>query len=320
MNSVRPWSSPADYDVMAEVANRAAIADGSHRTWGVDDMRSLFEGVEGLRPETSVTIAEAGGAVVGFSLGQWLMERDDQQILWTRCRDVPEWLGQGIGKSLLRAAQSAAHTHANTLGRHERRRFQTRLADADARGLQLLLRDGYEEVRRFVHMIRPTLHDLPDAPLPTGVDIRPVGADDRMKILVVFDQAFREEWYYGGSTEAELRASLEDRLEGQTRHWQVAWAGDEVIGGVLGHVDDLENSTYGRRRGYPERVFTRADWRGRGLARGLVVAELRHFAEEGLVEAGLIADPGSASRAVALYQRIGFENDWFELVVERRAG
>ena len=73
------------------------------------------------------------------------------------------------------------------------------------------------------------------------------------------------------------------------------------------YVNDGEAERLGRRRAWTENISTRADRRKRGIASALIAASLRQLAERGFDEAALGADLDSPSRALDLYESLGYE-------------
>ncbi len=75
---------------------------------------------------------------------------------------------------------------------------------------------------------------------------------------------------------------------------------------VLPRIDDEANRGRARKRGYTEHVFVRRPWRGRGLAKALLVRGLRLLKEAGMDEAELGVDSENDSGAYGFYQRLGY--------------
>ncbi|MDQ3346144.1 MAG: GNAT family N-acetyltransferase, partial [Chloroflexota bacterium] len=67
-----------------------------------------------------------------------------------------------------------------------------------------------------------------------------------------------------------------------------------------------ENDELGLRRGWLESVFTRRQWRGRGLARALIGRSINLLAERGMDTAALGVDADNPSGALGLYKSCCF--------------
>jgi GNAT superfamily N-acetyltransferase len=222
-------------------------------------------------------------------------------------RALPSWRPGGLDAALL------AHVEAIGLALVEGvagddglpRVHETVVEDTEADTLALLARRGYEPVRRSHRMTRDLDEPIRDHPLPVGFEIRPALMEHGMQILRAYDEAMRDSREYGGMSDGAL-ATMLDRQQAMVPSWVVAWHGDEVVGGVLGRVDEAENEAKGRRRGYVERIFTRRPWRTRGIAGALICEALRNFRARGMREGALAFDADNPSGAGSLYASLGF--------------
>lgn len=175
---------------------------------------------------------------------------------------------------------------------------------------------GYVAAHFWASLVRPHLDDVPDLPLPDGVEVRPVEEQHLRPIWEAHQEAFRGEWDWHEPTEEEYVEFVDDPLR-DTSLWKIAWSGDEVVGQVKSFVNDEENEGRGYLRGYTENISTHADWRGRGIAGALLAMSLRELRDRGLEQAALGADTDSPGGAFHLYTRLGFELQAYGAVYER---
>src|SRR5206468_3007097 len=89
--------------------------------------------------------------------------------------------------------------------------------------------------------------------------------------------------------------------------WQVAWDGDQVAGSVLNWISPEENKTYNRERGYISSLAVRQPWRKRGIARALFARSLQMYSDNGMTEAGLVADSQDPGGCLHLCESFGFQ-------------
>ena len=176
----------------------------------------------------------------------------------------------------------------------------------DSAGLPLLEAAGYEAVRYYYSMVRPTCDDLPDAPLPVGLEIREVRPEHLPAIWAADQEAFRDHWGYFPGTDADYQRFVSDPVTGDTSLWRVAWDGDEVAGQVRSYISPEENARHGRLRGYTESISVRRPWRRRGLARALIGASFPLLRARGMTEAALGVDTENTSGALRVYETCGF--------------
>ena len=169
----------------------------------------------------------------------------------------------------------------------------------------LLDAHGLEPIRWFFLMRRATLDDVPDTPLPDGLEFRPVTPDQHRAIFDAEVEAFRDHWSSRDKTDEDLERTLK-REELDTDLWVVAWDGDEIAGVVQTWVWAEENATLGVERGWLEHISVRRPWRRKGLGRAITAEALRRLAAAGLTEACLGVDAENPTGALGLYEGLGF--------------
>jgi ribosomal protein S18 acetylase RimI-like enzyme len=154
-------------------------------------------------------------------------------------------------------------------------------------------------------MRRPVTDPLPDAPMPAGLEVRPVKDEHIRPIWDAMQEAFRDHWGFVPEGEEKFK-----EWQGETNYqphlWKVAWAGDQVAGMVLNFIDGPENKEYKRLRGYTEGISVRRPWRKLGLARALIVQSIQMFKDTGMTETALGVDSQNLSGALRLYQGVGY--------------
>jgi mycothiol synthase len=303
----RTWRERSDFDRMVEVFRASRHVDQTGWELTAESIAADVHGL-GFRPEDTILLAEAEDAVVGFGrVTDFGTAPDDGRILLHSGNVDPRWRGRGIGRAILAGLQvelqrirSVRPDRVGTTAG-----FHSWIFAGNESSIRLLERDGYRRYRYLIEMDRP-LDEAPDIPLPAGLTSRPVEQADRLAIVRAMDAAMRDNHGWPGMNDETLLAMLEHPNRGQHDVWQVAWDGDEVVGGVLGYIDADENRALGRRRGYTECIFTVRSWRGRGVASALIAANLRLLRERGMTEAALSVDTENPSGALALYERHGF--------------
>ena len=300
---LRRFRDPSDYETMADLARRANLHDDEDWLPDAPSLQAEFEHTENLVPERDIFIAEVGGEPVGYSHVNRQV-RDELAVFAVFGTVVPEWRRRGIGRWLLRHNESQSRLAAE---RHD---------DADGRALgawagdrggarELLLSEGYAEVRYGFSMRRPTLDDIPVAPLPDGLEIREVRPEDVRRIWEADNEAFRDHWGHREQAEEDF-SKLLAMPELDTSLWSVAWDGDEVAGSVQAWIWRTENEGLGVRRGWLEHISVRRPWRRRGLARAIIADSLRRLRAAGMDEAMLGVDAENPTGALGLYESIGF--------------
>ena len=172
----------------------------------------------------------------------------------------------------------------------------------------MLERSGYQPARFFYEMVRPTLDDIPEFPLPDGVEIRTVIPDHYPAIWKLVDETSQDEWGYQKPSQDDYQEWLTSP-HFQPDLWQVAWdvASNQVVGTVLTFIHHAENKQFNRQRSYTEGIGVDRSWRRRGLARALISRSLQDQKAAGMTESALVADSDSTSNVVCLYESCGFQ-------------
>src|SRR6185503_7768105 len=164
---------------------------------------------------------------------------------------------------------------------------------------------GYERIRYGFIMRRDLAAPIADAPMPDGLETRPVTPDQHRRIWEAGVEAFRDHWEAGVRHEEDfVRTFANPDID--TSMWQVAWAGDEVAGAIENAIYPGENARVGVELGWLDHVSVRRPWRGRGLASALISRSLHVLRERGMAFASLGVDAENPTGALGLYERHGF--------------
>ena len=307
---LRRWRGlEAELPAMWAVSDAARAADGELERTTLAGMTAYYRHLERHDPSRDLVIAEVDGRVVAYARVEWNDSNDGERWYEAVCNVDPADRDRGIGAVLLawteRRRLAIAAEHAARGEAQDRvRALTTYLFDGDRGGAVLLDRAGYVAFRRFASMQRPDLEDIPEVPLPAGLEIRPVG-HERPALRRVFDadaEAFRD--HFGWSEASDERfAEFVESPGLDPALWLVAFDGDEVAGAVL---NGIHVNPEGERSGWLDSIFTRRPWRRRGIARALIVRSLVLLRDRGLTAASLGVDLANPNEAPALYESCGF--------------
>lgn len=308
--AIRLYAGEADIPELVRLINAENEADSIAERETVAGMRAWLSNPSAqFDPSRDVALAELDGHPVGMASQDWVDTRDGEMRdfrLWGAVD--PEYRRRGIGTALLADNERRARALWSSAPTGRRPVFGAFSADGRP-AAKLLEGAGYEVVRWFLDMVRPTLDDAAsDVPLPDGFELRPVTREQYPAIWKANREAFRDHW--GGSDESE--AAMRRFLEGPDADpslWLIAWDGDEIAGGIINGIHPDENEALGIRRGWLDSVFTRRQWRRRGLARALIARSLVLLRDRGMTSAGLGVDADNPSGALGLYEEAGFEID-----------
>ncbi len=304
----RRYRGPEDFRGMVAVYDACRPVDGYEWPVTVEDLARSFEHMTHCDPHTDMIFAEVAGETVGYSRGSWYSEPDGLTLHNLTGHVAPAWRRRGIGRAILRWTEERQRAVAREQAEAGPHLFQVEIRDSEQGMAELLLGERYAVVRRWYQMTRPLDGEIPDPPLPAGLEVRPVTPDHLPEIWAADVEAFRDHWGYAEPVEGAYEEWLADPIWMQTHLWQIAWDGDQVVGQVRSFINPQENAEQGRLRGYTECISVRRPWRRRGLAASLIMRSLRILQEQGMTEAALGVDTENTSGALRLYERCGFRS------------
>lgn len=313
----RRWAGPADLEPIARVMNASWTADRDDELTSVAKLANDYANEEGFDVRTDLVLAALADDVVGVVTTSRRDHAGGERRYWVDLALAPEARGLGIEGALLaeahrRAAErAAAEKAAGADGGPARRVTSIWISERAGWLVALLEAEGYQPRRWFFEMLRPTLDDLPERPLPPGLELRPVDESSMLAVLRASDEAFEDHWGHTPLNDADIEWVRNDP-ELDLSLWFAAWDGDEVAAVTIGKILHEENRRFGWRRAWIDDVATRRPWRRRGVASALMVAAMAELRARGMDSAGLGVDADNPTGALGIYERLGF-------VVDKRA-
>jgi len=301
----RRFRGEADYPHMAALINACKVVDLVERTANVEDITRNYRHLENSDPRADMLFAEVDGQVIAYGRIWWEELSDGNRIFHPFGFLHPEWRDKGIGPAMWDAAEARCRAIASDHPKEKPKFFQAEPFETERDLIRLLLSRGYEPVRYETHMVRDLSEPFPEAPMPPGLEVRPVKPEHLRPIFEASNEAFRDHWGVRDMSEEEYKADL-DSPDFHPELWKVAWEGDQIASVIHNFVDKKENREYERKRGYTEGICTRRPWRKLGLARSLLVQSMKMFKEMGMTETALSVDSQNLSGAFRLYEGVGY--------------
>lgn len=309
----RRFRGERDYALMVEVINASHVEDSIQEVVILEEVANDHSPGDSFDPYTDMVFVEAEGDLIGFSEVTWRRDLEENWLGWHTAYLLPEWRRRGIGSAMLdwnekRLREIASAQESNMSGE---RIFQVFSQDTAVGRNVLIKRAGYAPVRFFYFMQRVDLQDLPEAPLPAGMRIRPVEAEHRRAIWEAKNEAFRDHWGYSPRREGDYERWLEDPYNDLSL-WQIAWVRDEdggeerVVGTSIITIYPEDNDRFGFLRGEVSTLAVLRPWRGRGLGRALLARSMQALRERGMTEVVLEVDTDNLTGALRLYEGVGF--------------
>lgn len=282
-----------DLGRVARMLDAADLADYGHATYTEADLED-----EWSRPRFDLgrdcwVVESPDGSIAGYA---YVWVREEQEHLIEIGVVHPQHRGRGVGSMLLDALHARSREHAAGATGVT---VSNVVPAGDDAVRSLLTSRGYSFQRQFWRMEKElsTADDVAVSD-PPGAAIRPVdpGPHDEIIHALIHD-TFREHWRFRFEPIEEWR---ERRLARGRPAWLVARAGNEIVGALVGRVED----TVGR----VEQLGVLASWRRRGVGEALLRRAFAGFARMGATDAELEVDSENETGATALYERVGMRS------------
>ena len=304
---LRPYAGESDIPLIVEMVNRELEHDDVPFRESIADVTAWYSNPnDKFDAARDVTIAEVDGVPVGFGSRSWV-DTTIEELREYRIDGavLPEWQRRGIGTALL-ANNIEKNRQLSLTHETDRSRILGSWTSDRMAGSQALLRNfGFEQSRWFFEMTRDLSQPIPDAPLPDGLEVRPVTDETIRQIWDADVEAFQDHWGGFDASEDNFKRFLAKPAFDPSL-WIIAWDGDEVAGGVVNAIEAAENEMLGVKRGWLHSVFTRRAWRKRGLANALINQSLVAIRDRGMDTGILGVDADNPTGALGLYERNGF--------------
>ena len=307
----RTFRGEPDIPRLVELMNTIEVADGSFEILSVAALANYLANLAEFESTRDMLLAEVDGQLVAAAQ-RLRVPRDDVLTYdlfgWVH----PEWRRRGLGRAMLRygEARQRERAAAEAASGETRGAFlSTWTHDSAVGNVALLEAEDYQPVRWFFEMARPLDAPIPELALPDGMEFRRIDDEAQARVVLAADaEAFRDHWGAREMTEADVRRKLGDP-DCDLSLWQVAWAGDEVVGSVIAEIFPADNEASGIRRGWLDRVSVRRPWRRQGVGRALMAAALAELRRRGMEVASLGVDADNPTGALGLYEGLGFRQD-----------
>jgi mycothiol synthase len=294
--SVRPLTRDDLPAVAAFLAEDETQLFGRPSRLGVADVTAWLAGVD---LPTDTWLREEDGGIV--ALGWVEKHRDTGEAIGVVQR---EHRGRGLGSWLVDQSEE----RLATLG--VGRIHAVSLAADEAAG-PLLSGRGYREVRRFWEMTIELGNDPPpDAPLQDGFRLEPFSSERAEAFHAALEESFAEHWEFRPSQFEEWWERQVARPDHDPSLWFLVRTDDEVVAATR---NDPERSG----GGWIGALGVRPAWRGRGLAKALLLHSFREFHRRGKRRVGLGVDSENATGATKLYESVGMVVDTEQVVWEK---
>ena len=306
--SFRAFRGEVDLPIILDLINACKIVDQDERADTLSDVQRNYSHLVNCDPYQDMLFAEINGQPVGYCRLYWYQVSSDNSRIYTGAGFLhPAYRNQGLGYAIIRWSENRLRCIGAQHPRDGERYFESFANGSETGKISLLEEFGYTPQRHFYLMVRPDLENIPEASLPAGITVRPAHPQHYRAIWDAMQEAFADHWGFSPATEEDYRNWQESPLF-QPDLWQIAWAGDQVVGTVLAFIDAPANQEYHRQRGWTEEICVRRPWRKQGIAKALISLSLHDLKQRRMSEAALGVDTENLSGALRLYESMGYRS------------
>jgi mycothiol synthase len=216
----------------------------------------------------------------------------------------PDHRGLGLGSALLEWAEAHAR---QVIPAGASSKLTNGIPAEDEAAARLLEGRGFERVRIFWHMERELARTSSPGATPAGIRIRTYRHEvDADALYEAIEEAFVDHWGYEPYPRETHMEEIQRYEPGLVL---VAMEDEEVVGAVM--AKPLED------RGWVDVVAVRKPWRGRGIARAMLLRSFAAMAARGYGSVMLNVDAESRTGATRLYESVGMHVRRTWLVFEK---
>lgn len=302
----RRFKDNSDYSVLSSVGRRSWEADGVDNIETEEELANEYDSLSNRDQSSEIVIAEIMGEPVAY--GRIWLEPDSggERVFWHIAHVVPEWRRTALRRAIFRFNETQIRVAARNRPWPGKTSIGVWALDEPNDWREMILAEGYSPVMHFYEMIRQNLENVPDNPLPEGLELRAAKPEHYPDIWSARREALREKPFFVESRYDREHYELWLNEPTFTPDlWQVVWDGDHVAGMTENHVP-LENQAFNRKRGHTQLLFVVPRWRRRGLAKALLAKSLVVMRELGLEEATLDVETQNTSGEIQLYESMGY--------------
>lgn len=263
---------------------------------GIDDTRGWLGGVD---LERDSWLFEEGGVLVALA---WVEAHEERGIA-VGVVDA-NLRGRGLGSAVLDCTEA----RLSALGAG---RIHNMILAPDPAAPALLSGRGYREARRFREMSIELGDEPPPEPhLPEGLRIAPFSAATARPFHAALEEAFTDHWEHRPEAFEAWWGRQRSKHDHDPSLWFLVEDGSEVVGVI-------RNDPKRSGGGWVGALGVRPAWRGRGVARALLLHTFRLFHGRGERRVGLGVDSENVTGATRLYESVGMHVELETVVWEK---
>jgi len=248
-------------------------------------------------------IAELGGEPAGILNAFVDKMREEKKGFMRVLGVVPEFRRRGIGRELAEKA-------IESLRERGMKTVEAGAVEGMPAGIRLLESMGFKRVRVFSLMKR----DLESIPHNIGENLdvqlrkfREGALEDLQLLNWLTNETFREHYNYRSESLDETRYHLEQDPTFKQQEWVFTLLNDKLVGYVGVGVDPKYNEEKNTRCGWILNVGVLKPNRLKGIGTRLMIEGMQMLKAKGMTETMLGVDDQNPTKAIKLYEKVGFK-------------
>lgn len=268
--------------------------EGVEPSYLEDDLIAAWQRSDFEVAADTFVISSSEGEIAGYGHVESRAPIDLVAMGWVH----PDHCGLGLGSYLVQALEDRARAKAGA-SVEPFERVVNPVTDWDSAAKEILTGAGYVPIRHFWSMDIDLNDELPSMVEIDGVTVRTFVPDEAVAVHGVLFEAFKDHWGANFSSFEDWSVEGLGRKNHDPTMWWVAETDDGLAGAL---VADVSGTT-----GWIIDLGVLRGWRGRGIARALLVRSLTDFKRRGFPRACLGVDSDSPTGATRLYESAGMK-------------
>lgn len=259
------------------------------------ELRSHWEATDFDLEKNTWVVATQSGRIVGY---EELVHRQAHASFSGDGYVQPEFMGLGIGTTLLRALETRARAEMRLAEPGLRVFIRNGMSTKDQVACDMHEAEGYKAIR-YQWTMEINLNQMPVVPAwPARIELRSFDLQEHNYSLhLAHEEAFGELWGRAPHTYEDWQHRMTGRDDFDPSQWYIAWDGAEIAG------YSLCSNRMGT--GYVGSIGVRKPWRHLGLGLALLSHSFAEMFKRGLKTVKLSVDASNPTGATRLYQRAG---------------
>lgn len=266
--------------------------EGVEPSYLEDDLMSAWRRSDFELDTDTFVVAAQDGSVAAYAHVESRVPIDLVAMAWVH----PEHRDLGLGTYLVEVMEHRARAKANA-SEMSFERLVNVVTQWDRPAAKLLTRAGYVPIRHFWSMEMNLNTELAEPDPVPGVIVRTFEPVEASMVFGVLFEAFKDHWGANFSSFEDWSVETLERKGHDPTMWWVAESEGRLVGAL---VADTSGGT-----GWVVDLGVLRNWRGKGIARALLLNSFADFKRRGFMRVGLGVDSESPTGATRLYEGAG---------------